>query len=150
MSRKNLFRVLFICLLLAGGATVFANDGQPGGGNRGPAGGRNQGARGGDQPPALPDSTQIVQIVEEMAKTLSLTAEQKDQISDLHFAHFAEAKIMMTQASGDRAGHRKKMEGLRDDFEKEIKAQLNDEQKAKFEKLAKSRRTRPGPAGQRK
>ncbi|MDX2473887.1 MAG: hypothetical protein QNL91_09265 [Candidatus Krumholzibacteria bacterium] len=146
MSPKNLFRVLFICLLLAGGTTVFANGGQPGGGQGGPAGGGNQGPRGGDQPPALPDSTQIVQIVEEMDKALSLTAEQKVRISDLYFAHFAEARKIVDQATGDRDGQRRKMEGLRDDFEKEMKAELNDEQKAQFEKMAKSRRARPGPS----
>jgi hypothetical protein len=142
MAPKNLFRVLFICLLLAGGATVFANAGQPGG--------RNQGARGGDRPPALPDSTQIVQIVVEMAEALSLSDEQKDKISDLHFAHFAEAEKIMSKAAGDREDQRGKMDSLRDDFEKKVKAELNDEQKAKFEKMAKNRRTRPGPSGQRR
>ena len=150
MSPKNLIRTLVICLLLAGGATAFANDGQPGDGRRGPAGGRNQESRGGDQPPTPPDSTQIVQIVEELAKALSLTDEQKDKISGLHFAHFAEVQRMMGQAMGDPADHRRKMDGLRDAFEKEVKAELNNEQETKFETMAKGRRTRPGPPGQRR
>lgn len=130
MSPKNWIRMLFICLLLASGTTVFANGKPP---------------KGGGQPPALPDSTQIVQIVDETAKELSLTAEQKDRISDLYFAHFAEAQKIMDQATGDRKDQRRKMEGLRDDFEKEVKAELNDEQKAQFEEMAKSRKARRGP-----
>lgn len=144
MSSKSFFKVLLICLLLASGATAFANNGQPGGG------GRNRQPGRGVRPPALPDSTQIVQIVADLAEALSLTDVQKDKISELHFAHFAEAKAAMTRAKGDQANHRKMMEGLRDEFEKDVKAELNDEQKTKFEELAKSRRARPGPAGQRR
>ncbi len=49
-------------------------------------------------PPMLPDSSRIVQMVDEMATSLALTAEQKTKVSELHLDHFAEAKKMMKKA----------------------------------------------------
>ncbi len=85
-----------------------------------------------------------------MAEVLSLTDDQKDRISDLHFVHFAKVENLLSKASGDRNGQRKAMDALRQDFEKDVKALLSKEQKSKFDELAKSRRGQSGRSGQRR
>lgn len=95
-------------------------------------------------PPMLPDSSRIVQMVDEMATSLALTQEQKTKVSELHMVHFAEAKKMMEKAKSAHEQHRKKMDAFRGEFEKEVKALLNEEQKAEFEKFVKNRGPRPG------
>ena len=147
MITKNLSRMLIVCLLLSGAAVVLAENAQPPGGRSGSAGiGRRAGGRG-NQPPAVPDSTRIVQMVEEMAGSLSLTDDQKDEVLELHFAHFAEVEARMAGANDDREEHREEMEALRAEFQNDVKALLDDEQKAKYEELMKERGRRGGRAG---
>jgi periplasmic protein CpxP/Spy len=131
MNARNLLGIYVICLLLTGSAAAVAQGGRPGGPR---FGGMNQGA-----PPALPDSTGIVKIVDEMSQALSLSPDQKKQVSDLHFTHFSEACSQRGNTGGDRQAQREKMDALRTRFESKIKALLNDEQQTKFEKLAKNR-----------
>lgn len=40
------------------------------------------------QPPMLPDSSQIVQMVDELAKAVSLSEQQKEKVLKLHLEHF--------------------------------------------------------------
>lgn len=131
MSAINQFKIFTVCLLLVSGSTVFANGGRPGGPGQGP--------RGGGQPPALPDSTQIVEIVEQTTQALSLNGEQEVLISDLYFAHFAEARALEDSAQGRGENNRKQMDALRQSFEEEVLALLDDEQKDEFEKLVHNR-----------
>ena len=128
MSTIKLLKFFFVCLLLVCGSTVFA--------------------RGGGPPPALPDSTQIVKIVEQTAQALSLDDEQKVQKSDLYFTHFAEARALMGSAQGRQENNRKQMDALRQGFEEEVKALLDDEQKNEFEELVKNRRNKSGQTRQ--
>jgi len=95
------------------------------------------------QPPMAPDSTQIIQMVNEMASALSLSATQKIQISDLYFAHFDVVKILIEQIEADREGHRKIMDSKRTEFENQVKAVLTNKQKAEFEKMQQQRPPRP-------
>lgn len=104
----------------------------------------NQGIQERNQPPALPDSTQVAQMVDELAESLDLSADQKEQVSVLYFAHFAEAQAEMSDNSGDRDDHRDKMAALRREFEGDVKALLTDEQQAEFDELAKERRPQRG------
>ena len=99
------------------------------------------------QRPALPDSSQIVEIVDQTAQALSLTSEQKGQVSDLYFAHFAEARDLMDSGNGQQKNNRAEMDALRQTFETDVKALLNDEQKTSFDELVKDRRPRGGPPG---
>ena len=102
--------------------------------------------RGGMQgPPPLPDSTQIVQMVDELATTISLSDDQKTQVSDLYFAHFEEARELMEEHEGDREGHREAMEDLREEFDDQVKDLLSKDQVEKFEKFIKNR---PKPQGE--
>lgn len=93
---------------------------------------------GGNQPPALPDSARIAELMDEMATALSLTAEQKLAVSALHFDFFADAKDLMEQHPGDRDSHRRAMDSLKSDLDKQVKALLTDEQKAKYDTFVKS------------
>ena len=95
------------------------------------------------QPPMAPDSTQIIQMVNEMASALYLSATQKIQISDLYFAHFEEVKMLMEQMEADRENHRKIMDSKRTEFENQLKAVLTNKQKAEFEKMQQQRPPRP-------
>ncbi len=90
------------------------------------------------RPPMLPDSTRIVQMVDELTTTLSLSEQQKTKVSELHFTHFAEAKEKMEKHKSEREHHRQAMDALRNKFEAQVKDLLTDEQKTEFTKFLKS------------
>jgi len=92
----------------------------------------------------LPDSTHIKQMVEELATSLSLSAEQKEKVSELHFSHFKQVKAMIKKDKADREKHRTAMDALRKEFENQVKAELNNKQKTEFEKFIKAHGPRPG------
>lgn len=140
MTAINQIKIFTLCLLLVSG---FSGNAMGAG-----QGGPGQGPRGGGQPPALPDSTQIVEIVEQTAQALSLNGEQEVLISDLYFAHFAEARALMDSAQGQGGNNREQMDALRQDFEEEVVALLDDEQKEEFVKLVQKRGNRSGQRGQ--
>jgi Spy/CpxP family protein refolding chaperone len=94
--------------------------------------------------PMLPDSTQIVQITEDLAKAIKLTPEQKQKVTAIHFAHFEELKKLLEKNQDNRDAMRKAGRELREKMDTEIKALLNDEQKQGFEKFVAERRSRPG------
>lgn len=95
-------------------------------------------------PPPLPDSEQIVEMVDELAETLSLSEEQKSDVSDLYFVHFEEARKLRNEHEGDRENHRQTMDALRDDFEEQVKEILTDEQITEFEVFMKDRQKQRG------
>ncbi len=99
-------------------------------------------------PPKLPDSEQIVKMVDELAEALTLTKEQKSAITDLYMAHFEDAKELMEENKGDRESQREAMEDLKKDFDNRVKELLNDDQIAKYEAYMKDRKPdrqqRPG------
>jgi len=91
-------------------------------------------------PPPIPDSTQIVEIVNDLAEELTLSDEQKTTVSTLYFAHFNEAKKLMEQDKSDREKQREAIDTSREEFETNVKAVFSDAQKEKFEKLSKDKR----------
>ncbi len=141
MNTRNTLGIFVISPLLTIGTAAYAQGG--------PAG-RRPGGMGQGGPPALPDSAGIAKIADEMAQALSLSADQKVQISALHFAHFAEVREQMDAERGDSKDYRQQMAALRTKFEKEVKSLLSDERQAKFEKLAHSRGRRPGQQGRKR
>ncbi len=98
---------------------------------------QHQGQR---NPPPLPDSSQIVKMVDELSKELSLSEEQKTKISELHFAHFKEAKIRMEEDKKTHEKHRETMDAFRKEFETQMGELLSDEQKAEMEAYMKNRK----------
>ena len=95
-------------------------------------------------PPPFPDSARIVKMVDELAATLSLSKTQKGKVAELHFDHFAEAKVQMELGKEDREKHREVMDALRKDFEEQIQALLTDDQKIKLNEFMKNRGPRQG------
>lgn len=100
-------------------------------------------------PPPLPDSTQIVKMVDELATTLSLTKEQKSKILELHFAHFEEAKKLMEKNKSDRESHREAMDELKEEFDEQVKDVLTEDQVEAFKEYVENRKkqqrgSRPG------
>lgn len=109
----------------------------------------------GDQPPsrassrpgpALPDSTRIAEMVNEMNVALSLSDEQKDRIAELHFAHFDEVRERMANGRPPR----EEMEALRKEFEKAVKAELRDDQRAAYDEFVARRRPPRDGGGRRR
>lgn len=100
--------------------------------------------RGGDhQPPPLPDSTEIAQMVDELAARLELTVEQKNQIDKLFRDHFSEVKQRMEKGRVPR----EEMEALRAELEKAVKALLDNDQRKEFDKFMKEHTPGPPPRG---
>jgi len=93
-------------------------------------------------PPMLPDSSRIVQIVDELAKAVSLSEQQKEKIMKLHFEHFNQAKNMMEKEQKHHEDMKKAHDDLREKFEKKIKALLNEKQQAGFEEFLKRQHER--------
>lgn len=142
MNTGTLRGILIFSLLLT--STAALAQGGP------PAGQRDGDRRGQGGPPALPDSTEIIQMVDEMAVAVSLSADQKNQVSDLYFVHFAEVEEMMGKSGGDRENQRRMMDDLRQGFESDIEELLDGDQLAAFEEFAKNHRPPPGPQDRRR
>ncbi len=140
MLSINRLSIIVGCLLLAGSTMAIAQDNPPprerGSQNNKPAMRKH--------PPAVPDSTQVVQMIEEMSRALSLSAAQKETISDLHFAHFAKVRALVSAAPGKREETSKQRHQLRQEFEKEVRKRLTKAQRTKFDQMVKKHRPRPG------
>jgi Spy/CpxP family protein refolding chaperone len=95
-------------------------------------------------PRGVPDSAQVVRMVDHLAQDLSLSNDQKEKITKLQLAHFAKMKDEMEKKGQEKEQNREEMEELRNDFQEQMLQVLNDEQKAKFKELQKKRF---GPGG---
>lgn len=116
--------MLLLCLLWTGSAIAR------------PQAGRGQRPGGEMQPPAPPDSSQVVRMVEELAESISLSDTQQADIAALHLAHFAEVEALTAKGRPSR----KEMDALRGEFEAEVKALLDEDQIAGFEEFVSRRR----------
>lgn len=90
--------------------------------------------RQGQEPPQIPNESQIVKMVDDLSSELSLNGDQKTEILALYQDHFAEVKSSMN--SGQRP-NRDEMESLKSDFEDDVKNILNDEQEELFTEYVK-------------
>ena len=72
---------------------------------------------------------------EKLAKELNLTAEQKTKVDAIKKAQHEKAKVK-------KDAHKAEMKKLRDASDVEIRALLNDEQKAKFDKHLADKKAR--------
>lgn len=86
-------------------------------------------------PPPIPDEEHFDKMMSDLTQTLSLTEEQAAKISELFEKHF---KILKEKMEENKK-HQEEMEALKDDFEKEIKAVLNKDQKKQFEDFVKEK-----------
>jgi len=133
---SNSFKLILAILLLMG--FIFINtstsNAQPPPGQRG---------RG------MPDSTRIVQMVDDLVKALSLNDEQKKKISEIYFKHFDELKKEREKHQGNREEMRKIYTESREKRDTAIKALLTDKQKEAYDKYIQERRQRRGGRGPR-
>lgn len=126
-TRKRMAILTIVSTMIMGG--LFAQPGQ----------GQQQ------QPPPIPDESQVAQMVDELTQTLSLTGEQTTAILELYSDHFAEVKSQMEDGRPDRT----KMDKLKNKFEKKVKALLTDEQKEQFDEFLQSQRPQQSERPQR-
>lgn len=125
---KTLKSILVLTILFVSSA-IFA---QPSGG----------GQKGGHQgPPPIPDEEQITEMVSDLADNLSLSEAQEEKALALYKAHFVQVK---EKTSENSRPDREEMQALQAALEKNVKAELTDDQKSKYEAyLKKQSKKRP-------
>lgn len=96
-----------------------------------------------NHPPQLPDTKEIESMVDELAVEIQLSKEQKSEVSELFFTHFAEVKSLMKDQKENRENKRIAMANLKYDFETDVKALLTTEQKEGFDTFMAKRKSEP-------
>ena len=92
------------------------------------------------RPPMLPDSTHVVQMVDQMSEELSLTEAQKTQIINLQLEHFKQMKAIMKKDKAQHEKTRAAVDSLRDDMKKQMNEVLTDKQQKQFQEFMESHR----------
>jgi hypothetical protein len=93
------------------------------------------GQRGGQQgPPPIPNNKEVTKMVSDLTDNLSLSEEQEVKVLEIYKEHFAELK---EKTSGNSRPKREEMEALDTAFEKQVKAELTEEQKSGYEAYLK-------------
>ena len=111
-------------------------------------GGYGGGMQGGGRPrPMSPDDR-----LKQMTKSLNLTADQQAKIKPILVDAQKKMEDLRNDSSGDRQAMRQKMMQIRQDTNDQIRAQLDDKQKEKFDKQEQEREERMqnrrgGPSG---
>jgi hypothetical protein len=88
-----------------------------------------------------------------MAKDFNLTADQQSKIKPILADEQKKMEDLSSDSSGDRQAMRGKMMQIRKDTNEQVRAQLDDKQKEKFDKQEQEREERmrngrgPGPGG---
>lgn len=93
------------------------------------------------EPPPIPDSTQINDMVSHMVSDLGLNKEQTEKIKTLHFEHFNKLKGLLEMEKKQNDAIRQQHEKLRKEFEKQIENQLTKEQFEKHQKKMEERKS---------
>jgi len=84
---------------------------------------------------ALPDSSQIVVMVDTLAAKLSLSDSVKSKVNEIYLASFAKFKKELEKNPGDFRATRNVRREITEKREKEVKTFLNDTQKEAFQKI---------------
>ena len=87
----------------------------------------------------LPDSSQIVVMVDTLAAKLSLSDSVKRKVNEIYVASFAELKKELEKNRDDFRAMRNIRREITEKREKEVKAFLNDNQKEAFQKIIEER-----------
>lgn len=96
------------------------------------------------------DSTQIAKNIDDLDAALSLSDEQKEEITTLYTAHSEKIKGLREENDGDRHQMMESMKGLHDELSETISAVLDEDQQEKYvECLKKQAEKRPGRGGRR-
>jgi Spy/CpxP family protein refolding chaperone len=86
-----------------------------------------------------PDSCHIQLMVDDMAKQLTLTDQQRQQILEIHYKQMQEVKALPAKYKNDCVGEREARNQLRQQIHTEVRAVLNKDQQVKFDKSMKER-----------
>jgi Spy/CpxP family protein refolding chaperone len=138
-SMKTVLKSSFVSAIIMIMA-VLALNAQPG---YGPGPGKG-GKHGGGPGYGYPDSCRVQLMVDDMKKALTLSDEQVAEIENIHFTHIQEVKAIDEKYKNDCVGARDARWALRDKMDADVKAVLDDEQKAKYDTFMDERR---GPHG---
>jgi Spy/CpxP family protein refolding chaperone len=130
-QRKFLFMLaLWLAVPLFAAGVLAAYQGGGYGGGQG---------RGGPRGPMSPDDQ-----LKRLTKQLDLTADQQSKIKPILVDSQKKMEDARDSSNGDRQAMREKLMQIRQDTNDQIKAQLNDSQKDKFDKLQQEREDRGG------
>ncbi len=131
LKMNNIWKIVVLALVITTSAFAQQRGQQIG----------QRGGSGKQGPPKLPTAKEIKTMVSDLSGELLLSDEQEEQVLELYTSHF-EAVEDKTK-SGRPA--RSEMEALKDDFEKDIKAVLTEEQHELFTAYQKknSKKRRP-------
>ena len=91
---------------------------------------------------ALPDSSQIVVMVDTLASKLSFSDSVKSKVNAIYFSSFVELKKELDKNRSDFRAMRNTRREITKKREKDVKALLNDNQKEAFEKITEEQRTK--------
>ena len=100
-------------------------------------GGKQRGGKPG--PPPIPNTEQIKEMVGHLSKEISMTKEQEDKILELYIKHF---ELVKEKTSENKHPKREEMEELRTAFEKQVKAELTEEQISRYEVFLEKRKSK--------
>jgi periplasmic protein CpxP/Spy len=105
----------------------------------GPGGGQG---RGGPRAPMSPDDQ-----LKRLTKDYNLTADQQAKIKPILVDAQKKMEDLRNDSSVDRQAMRGKIMQIRKDTNEQVRAQLDDKQKEKFDKQEQQREDRRGPGG---
>ena len=100
-------------------------------------------------PPRPPSPEQVEKMVNDLAKELSLSSEQKESVLKIQLDHLKEMKEKMEKQSKQGPPDEKAMQAARKVLDKKITALLTEEQKLKYAKFMENHKPprRGGPGG---
>lgn len=98
--------------------------------------------------PPIPNDEQIEEMVKDLAKEISLTNEQEEQVSDLYVEHFEKVAAQQEKNKGSRGAGREAMGKLTSDLEDSVNALLTKDQKKLYEAYLKEQKSKRGQGRQ--
>lgn len=99
------------------------------------AGGRPQ--QGPPPGQRMPGENDLSAILQDLDNALDLSKEQSKQITDMYKAHFKEVKAAIKKDQQKQNKNRTKMEKMKKELDKDVKAILTPDQKKAFEAYLK-------------
>lgn len=100
-------------------------------------------------PTKVPNKKEYQNLVTDLAKELSLTSEQTNDVENLFVKHFEEIKQKMKEDQEKMKAERVERDTHRKDFEDSIKKLLSEDQQIKFDEFMKNHKAKQSQGGQR-
>lgn len=100
-------------------------------------------------PPPIPSEKQLEKMVGDLSDELNLSDKQQSELSKIVSTHFDVLKGKAKAEKENREVHRKEMEDLRKEFEKEVSTILTEEQQKQFAEIRKNHQPPKGEHSQK-